>query len=91
MKEEWSYQCVTAGEAKRLSTGTEKNPWIWPAWRSMVTTWSAPAQESSSATSLAWAHGLLESHTRMLVMNMEPYLAMMGVLGLSTLSALAKG
>ena len=42
-----------AGLANRLSTGIEKNPWICPAWRSMVTRWSAPAVVRRSATSRA--------------------------------------
>ena len=35
------------------STGIVKNPWIWPAWRSIVRTRSTPAAWRSSATSLA--------------------------------------
>ena len=35
------------------STGSVKKPWIWPAWRSIVTTRSTPAISSASATSLA--------------------------------------
>ena len=31
------------GVEKRLSTGISKNPWIWPACKSTVTTLSAPA------------------------------------------------
>ena len=50
----------------------------------MVTTWSAPEAESRSATSLQQEEEEEE-------LGAEPYLAMMGVLGLSTLSALAKG
>ena len=51
----------------------------------MVTTWSAPEAESRSATSLQQEEEEEEE------LGAEPYLAMMGVLGLSTLSALAKG
>ena len=32
------------------STGLEKKPWIWPAWRSIVSTRSAPAASSARAT-----------------------------------------
>ena len=32
------------------STGIVKKPWIWPAWRSIVSTRSAPASWSMSAT-----------------------------------------
>ncbi len=35
------------------STGMEKKPWIWPWWRSMVRTRSAPATVSMSAMSRA--------------------------------------
>ena len=35
------------------STGIVKKPWIWPAWRSIVSTRSTPASWSMSATSLA--------------------------------------
>ena len=35
------------------STGSEKKPWIWPAWRSIVSTRSTPATSSMSATSFA--------------------------------------
>ena len=35
------------------STVFEKNPWVWPAWRSMVTSRSMPATSSASATSRA--------------------------------------
>jgi len=41
------------GVANRLSTGMLKNPWIWPAWRSMDITRLAPAAVMRSATSLA--------------------------------------
>ncbi len=43
----------STGAANRWSTGTSKKPWIWSAWRSMVSTRSAPAREIRSATSLA--------------------------------------
>ena len=46
-------QFPIAGLANRLSTGMEKNPCIWPACRSMVTRWSAPAVVRRSATSRA--------------------------------------
>ena len=42
-----------SGTAVRWSTGKSKNPWIWPVCRSMVTTRSAPATVSMSATSRA--------------------------------------
>src|SRR5919204_287515 len=37
------------------STGTVKKPWIWPAWRSIVTTRSTPATSSVSAMASASA------------------------------------
>ena len=39
--------------AVRWSTGTSKNPWIWPECRSTLTTRFTPAVISMSATSLA--------------------------------------
>ena len=36
-----------------LSTGMLKNPWIWSACRSMVSTRSAPASDTMFATTLA--------------------------------------
>ena len=42
-----------AGAANRLSVGMSKNPWIWPACRSTVSTRSAPARVMRVATSLA--------------------------------------
>ena len=41
------------GAANRLSVGMSKKPWIWPAWRSTVSTRSAPARVIRLATSLA--------------------------------------
>ena len=41
------------GEAKRLSVGMSKKPWIWPACRSSVMTRSTPAWVIMLATSLA--------------------------------------
>ena len=35
------------------STGMLKNPWIWPACRSIVSTRSVPAASSTSASSFA--------------------------------------
>ena len=47
-------KCSTKrGLPRRLSTGMSKKPWIWAAWRSMVSTRSAPAEVSMLATSLA--------------------------------------
>jgi hypothetical protein len=46
------------GLAYRSSTGMRKNPWIWAACRSMVTTRSAPA------TSMASAHTRARIDTR---------------------------
>ena len=39
-----------SGSAVMWSTGTVKKPWIWPACRSIVSTRSAPASWSMSAT-----------------------------------------
>jgi hypothetical protein len=36
-----------------LSTGTSKKPWIWSAWRSIVSTRSMPTAASMFATSFA--------------------------------------
>ena len=44
---------VNTGAAKRLSVGMSKKPWIWPAWRSTVSTRSAPAVVIMLETSLA--------------------------------------
>ena len=41
------------GAANRLSVGMSKKPWIWPAWRSRVSTRSAPASVIRFATSFA--------------------------------------
>ncbi len=35
------------------STGIGKKPWIWPAWRSIVSTRSAPADSRKPAMSFA--------------------------------------
>ena len=45
--------CANSGSAVMWSTGMVKKPWIWPAWRSIVRTRSAPASWSMSATSRA--------------------------------------
>lgn len=39
--------------ASRLSTGTVKNPYAYPLWRSMVITLSAPMDSINLATSAA--------------------------------------
>ena len=39
--------------AVKWSTGLSKKPWICPEWRSTLTTRSAPAMVSMSASSLA--------------------------------------
>ena len=44
---------VSTGAANRLSVGMSKKPWICPAWRSRVSTRSAPATVMRLATSLA--------------------------------------
>src|SRR5262245_28549179 len=44
---------ISTGIAYRLSTGILKKPWIWPAWRSTVSTREAPAAVMTSATSFA--------------------------------------
>jgi TonB-dependent receptor len=44
---------VITGTENRLSVGISKKPWIWPAWRSRVSTRSAPAWVIRLATSLA--------------------------------------
>ena len=44
---------TTAGAAHRLSVGMSKKPWICPAWRSIVSTRSAPAVVMILATNLA--------------------------------------
>ena len=44
---------VITGAAKRLSVGMSKKPWICPAWRSTVSTRSAPASVIRFATSFA--------------------------------------
>src|SRR5581483_6126917 len=44
---------ANSGSAVMWSTGIVKKPWIWPACRSMVSTRSAPASWSMSATSRA--------------------------------------
>ena len=44
---------VRIGIAVMWSTGLEKKPCTWPAWRSIVTSRSMPAVSSSSATSRA--------------------------------------
>ena len=41
------------GTENRLSVGMSKKPWICPAWRSRVSTRSAPARTMRLATSLA--------------------------------------
>ena len=41
---------ANSGSAVMWSTGIMKNPWICPAWRSIVSTRSAPASCSMSAT-----------------------------------------
>ncbi len=43
----------STGKATRWSKGVLKKPWICPECRSTLTTRSAPAAESMSATSLA--------------------------------------
>lgn len=58
-----SMSSSNTGVAKMLSTGTLKNPWIWSAWRSMVSTRSIPALVSISATTLA-VMGTLADRTR---------------------------
>ena len=45
-----SKYCVSMIIAVMWSTGMEKKPWIWPAWRSIVRTRSAPAASSMRAT-----------------------------------------
>ena len=42
--------CVSIDIAVMWSTGFWKKPWIWPAWRSIVSTRSAPATSSARAT-----------------------------------------
>src|SRR6266851_3666548 len=44
---------TSTGSAYRLSVGMSKNPWICPAWRSRVSTRSAPAVVIRFATSFA--------------------------------------
>ena len=41
---------VSMNSAVMWSTGLEKKPWIWPAWRSIVSTRSAPPDSSARAT-----------------------------------------
>jgi hypothetical protein len=45
-----STNCVRIGIAVMWSTGFEKKPCSWPAWRSIVTSRSMPATSSVSAT-----------------------------------------
>ncbi len=42
-----------SGAPNRLSVGMSKKPWIWPAWRSSVSTRSTPAWVMMLETSLA--------------------------------------
>ncbi len=44
---------IRTGAAYRWSTGMSKKPWIWAAWRSIVSSRSAPAVVIRLATSLA--------------------------------------
>ena len=44
---------VSIGIAVMWSTGTSKKPWIWPEWRSIVSTRSTPTASRHFATTRA--------------------------------------